>query len=128
MNEDNPYSSPKERASSESTTLLLLHAKQIIVHLLGYGALITFASCLVYAAKRYHSVYAWAHRQGRNISPEQFYQSANNANNAILLVAGVAIFFVVRGNYKPGKYIGGLCIVCCLIIFVHGCGHVGTRH
>ena len=59
--------------------------------------------------------------------PEQFYQSANNANNAILLIVVLAGLLTVRGKYVPGKFIGIFCILICLGLFIHGCGHVGAR-
>ena len=121
----NTISSQKDEG--EVRLNLIQHISTLLVHLAGYGSLAAFAWFLVFAAKRYHSVYGWAHGPGRNISPEQFYQSANNANNAILLIVVLAGLLTVRGKYVPGKFIGIFCILICLGLFIHGCSHVGAR-
>ena len=82
---------------------------------------------LLFTAKKYHSVYGWAHGRGRNISPEQFRRTANLANDAILLVIAVAIYFTMRRKDRIGKVMGGICIVACFAIFIQGCGTVSVR-
>jgi len=115
-------------SGAEPNGSIFSHCRKVLVCLLGYGSLVSFSLFLVFVAKRYHSVYGWAHQPNRNISPEQFYRSANNANNAILIVVAISIFFAFRDRYLPGRIIGGLCVIACLIVFIHGCGHVAVRY
>ena len=126
MVNENPYSPPKH-LDTESRLTVAQHLYQLAIHMVGFGSLVAFASFLLYSAKRYHSVYGWAHGAGRNVSPEQYYQSANNAVNAIFLVAAIAAYFTVKGKYTPGKIAGGLCVIACLILLFQGCGHVCVR-
>ena len=127
MIDENPYS-PSATTPEPRKQSLVIHVQRLLIHLVGYGVLVAFAAFLVFAAKRYFSIYAWAHQPNRQISPEQFHDAANNYNNAILLVIGVATFLTIRGKYKPGKIIGCLAILACLALFIHGCGYVGIRH
>ena len=127
VNEENPFSSPQERSTVKPSPSLAVVFRQVVFDLLGYGTLVAFSCFLLFSAQRYHSVYGWAHGQGRNISPEQFYQSANFANNTILLVVAICIYFVVRSPSLVSKIIGGICTVACFVIFLQGCGAVGTR-
>ena len=128
MREQNPYSSPQQQSTAEPGRRAFRRFRGLAIHLCGYGALVIFASFLVFVAKRYHSVYGWAHQPNRNVSPEQFYQSANYANNAILLVVAITIFFTIRGKYLPGKIIGIISALACMALFIHGCGHVAVRY
>ena len=107
---------------------LTSHVQNLFVHVAGYGLLVAFSAFLVFAAKRYFAVYAWAHQPNRTISPEQFHDAANNSNNAILIVIAVASYFTIRGKYRPGKIIGLLAVVACFALFLHGCDHVSVRH
>ena len=127
MVDDNPYS-PSQITPEARGFSLAGHMGKLLVHFAGYGLLVAFSAFLVFAAKRYFAVYAWAHQPNRAISPEQFHDAANNSNNAILIVIAVAFYFTIRGEYRPRKIIGVLTIAACVALFVHGCAHVGVRH
>ena len=127
MNDENPFSSPTERSAAEPARSLNFNLRQLIFDLLGYGTLVAFSYFLQFAARRYHSVYGWAHQAGRNISPEQFYQSANNATYTILLVVVAAIIIAIRSKNLSSKIIGGICVVACLWIFFQSIGYVSAR-
>ena len=127
MNGENPFSSPIEPTDVEPSQSLVVAFRILFVDLLGYGTLVAFSLFLSFAAKRYHSIYGWAHRPEHNISPEQFRQTANLANNAILLVVAVAIYFAARCKNQTGKVMGGICVATCFAIFIEGCGTVSVR-